>query len=94
MLYQLPNGKCIEITLEQFLRLTDQDINDLTAFNTGDMINDPFAVSVLRYGPSKRSEEEEDDDEETEDQLEDLTDVSPEEKLHDEDFIDRDNLEM
>lgn len=90
MLYQLPNGKCVEITTEQFLRLTDQDLVDMMAFNSGDQVNDPFALSVLRHGPSRVEDDDTDDDEITE--LEDLTDISSEEKLYDDDYIDRDNI--
>jgi hypothetical protein len=93
MLYQLPNGKCVELTLEQFLRLTDEDLKGMIAYNAGEDVNDPFALSVLRYGPHKSIEDEElgDFDEMP---MEDLTDVSNIEKLIDSDYIDYDNLEQ
>lgn len=90
MLYQLPNGRSVEISLEKYLKMTDQDLKDLGTFNDGEHINDPFALSVLRYGTTFVDDEDIDDiDEEIE---KDLTDVNPEEKLYDEDYIDRDNL--
>jgi hypothetical protein len=90
MLYQLPNGRSVEISLERFLKMTDQDLKDLGTFNDGENINDPFALSVLRYGTTCIDDEDIDEvDEEVE---QDLTDVNPEEKLYDEDYIDRDNL--
>lgn len=35
MLYQLPNGKIINLTIDQFLSMTDEDINDFIASNFG-----------------------------------------------------------
>ena len=92
MLIQLTNGKCIELSVEQYLRLSDQDLKELESLNWGEEINDPFAISVLKYGPSKRSEvyeEIEDDEVEPE-----LNDISDEEKLSDTDFINIDDIEI
>jgi hypothetical protein len=92
MLIQLANGKCIELSVEQYLRLSDQDLKELESLNWGEEINDPFAISVLKYGPSTRSrtyQENEDDEIEP-----DLNDISDEEKLSDSDFIDTDNIEI
>lgn len=36
MLYQLPNGKVINITVDDYLNLTDQDIQMLIALNYGE----------------------------------------------------------
>jgi hypothetical protein len=93
MLYQLPNGKCIEITMEQFLKMTDEELKGMIAFNAGEEVNDPFALSVLRYGPHRSIEDVEDMDDFAEVPLEDLTDISDVEKIYDDDFIDHDNLE-
>lgn len=91
MLYQLPNGKCIELSLEQYLRMSDEELSGLIGMNIGNVINDPFAISVLKYGPA-RVEEEEITDDFAEEEPELLTDIDPEEKLTDTDFID-DNIE-
>jgi hypothetical protein len=100
MLYQLPNGKCIEISIEQYLRMSDQDFNMYIAYNIGEEINDPFAYSVLRYGSISEKEDdefhkmiEESLIDEEEEYIEDLTDISDEEKLLDDEFIDYDNIE-
>jgi len=93
MLYQLPNGKCVELTMEQFLRMTDEELKGMVAFNAGDEVNDPFALSVLRYGPHRLAEDIDDIDDYEEVPISDLTDVELEEKLYDRDFIDFDNLE-
>jgi hypothetical protein len=92
MIYQLPNGKSIEMSIDQFLKMTDQDLKNLVAFNHGEEFNDPFIHSVLRHGPA-REEIEDLDDDFTEEEIEDLLDVAPEDKIFDEDFIDHDNLE-
>jgi len=96
MLYQLPNGKCIEISIEQYLRMTDDELSMYVAFNYGEEINDPFALSVLKYGNVTEKEEIIDDDAITQEEeyVEDLTDVLPEEKLYDDEYIDYDNLEQ
>jgi hypothetical protein len=91
MLYQLPNGKCIELSLEQYLRMSDEELSGLIGMNIGNVINDPFAISVLKYGPA-RVEEEEITDDFAEEEPELLTDIDPEEKITDTDFID-DNIE-
>lgn len=96
MLYQLPNGKCIEISIEQYLRMSDDELNMYVAYNYGEEINDPFALSVLRYGSSPEKEPLFDENSITEEEeyIEDLTDVTPEEKLNDDEYIDYDNLEI
>jgi len=47
MQYQLPNGKVINLTIEEYLNLTDDDIQFLIAYNYGDTITDPFTGSTL-----------------------------------------------
>ena len=47
MYYQLPNGKVIYLTIEQYLELTDQDIQDMMSLDSGDHIIDPFADSAV-----------------------------------------------
>ncbi|MCX6195586.1 MAG: hypothetical protein NTY55_02890 [Flavobacteriia bacterium] len=47
MLYQLPNGKVIYITIEQFLELTDEDIQYMMSINHGEHITNPFRDSAV-----------------------------------------------
>lgn len=47
MLYNLPNGKTIELTVAQFLDMTDEDLEYLIAHNHGNEINNPFYSSAL-----------------------------------------------
>lgn len=94
MIYQLANGKCIEMSAEQYLKMTDEDFQNLIGYNFGEEFNDPFMHSVLRHGPVKEDIEDELEEDYPEEDFEDLIDISPEEKFLDEDFIDYDNIEQ
>lgn len=94
MIYQLPNGKCVEMSIEQYLRMSDDELKNMVAYNLGEEFNDPFIFSVLRHGPAREDIEEELDDDFSEEEIEDLLDVAPEDKIFDEDYIDYDNLEQ
>lgn len=50
MMYQLPNGKTIEISTEQFLDMTDEDFEYLIAHDAGEQFQNPFSNSVLYDG--------------------------------------------
>lgn len=47
MNYQLPNGKVIYISIEEYLSLTDEDIQHLIALDYGDVITNPFSGSAV-----------------------------------------------
>jgi hypothetical protein len=50
MLYQLPNGRVIEMSLEQYLSMTDEELKDLNGLGnefSSDIIN-PFYKSSLK----------------------------------------------
>ena len=51
MLYQLPNGKVIEISTEQFVEMSDEELEYLIAYNYGDVVEDPWFGSVLLKAP-------------------------------------------
>lgn len=61
MLYNLPNGKTVEISLRQFLDLTDdqfdEEVRDLIAWNYGQDITDIFHQSVLKEGTIQNEED-------------------------------------
>lgn len=69
MIYQLPSGRVIEITLEQYLEMSDGDIEFFIAYEVGDYNENPFYASVIKV---KTKEEEEFFDE---DDLDDFLDV-------------------
>jgi len=47
MYYQLPNGKTIYLTIEEYLNLTDADIQYLVSLNVGESVLNPFKGSVV-----------------------------------------------
>jgi len=95
MIVSLPNGKVVEMSLEQYLRMTDEDFQFMVAQNWGEEINNPFHGSVLEDGEYAEIPIPETfaDEVAIEDIIDDLTDIDPSEKLSDENFID-DNLEV
>ncbi len=58
MIYQLPTGKCIRLTVEQYLDMTDADIEYMVRINAGEYITSPFNSSVIRNTKKKEKEEE------------------------------------
>lgn len=49
MIYQLPNGKIINITVEQYLEMTDADIEYLVSIDFGEYTpRNPFRDSVIK----------------------------------------------
>ena len=54
ILYQLPNGKSIYITVEEFLNLTDADIQYLLSINYGESILDPFYGSAVEQNKTEK----------------------------------------
>lgn len=81
MLYQLPNGKVIEISTEQYLEMTDEELEYLIAYNYGEVQENPWFGSVLL------KQEKEDDPV----VLPEITDLSEADKLLDLD-IDYDDI--
>jgi len=53
MLYQLPNGKVISITIEQYLELTDLDVQYLMSIDFGEHLVDPFFASAVETKEKK-----------------------------------------
>lgn len=80
MHYQLPNGRVIIITIEQYLSMSDIEIQYLLCSNAGESISNPFTSSALDENSTEKQEKVYDfsyhvDDEEEikEISLEDLT---------------------
>lgn len=55
MYYQLSNGKTIYLTIEEYLSLTDQDIQYLVSLDCGESILNPFkgSATVDKSQPDK-----------------------------------------
>ncbi|HRT03305.1 MAG TPA: hypothetical protein P5513_05145 [Candidatus Diapherotrites archaeon] len=92
MRYQLPTGICVEINIDTYLTLSDDDIQALIADNQGLDYDDPFAASILKYGEFYVDEDVYTDFEDEE--IKDLLSLDPNEKIMDEDFINIDELEL
>jgi len=55
MIYQLPSGRIIHMSLEQYLDLTDEDIQELNCLGNEftSEVNDPFFRSELSKGTTR-----------------------------------------
>jgi hypothetical protein len=47
MLYQLPNGKVVYLSIEEYLDLSDEDVQYLMSIDYGEYIGDPFTGSAV-----------------------------------------------
>jgi len=47
ILYQLPNGKVIRLTIDEYIDLTDEDISYLVSIDYGEVTSNPWTGSVL-----------------------------------------------
>ena len=54
MVYQLPNGKVIHLSIEEYLDLTDEDIQHLMALDYGEHIINPFAGSAVHNNSKEK----------------------------------------
>jgi len=75
MLYQLPNGKVIEISTEQYVEMSDEELEYLIAYNYGDCLEDPWFGSVLNKKETPFYHED------VPDVLPDLTNIPDEDKI-------------
>jgi hypothetical protein len=47
MLYQLPSGKVIEMSTEQYLEMSDEELEYLIGFNYGEVLENPWFGSAI-----------------------------------------------
>ena len=91
MIYQLPNGRIIEMSLEQYLELDDQDFRDLNGLGkefTSDITN-PFYKSTLNNNKREKPDQKDVWDlNEREPSLDEIKDI---EKMED-DYFHRDDV--
>jgi hypothetical protein len=66
ILYQLPNGKTVFLTVEEYLSLSHEDIQYLMSVNAGGQINSPFFCSSIN---KKEKLEEEDEYDSSDDNI-------------------------
>lgn len=74
MLYQLPNGKVVEISTEQYLEMSDEDFEYLIAYNYGEVVEDPWFGSSLNKQDNSQKED-------VSESITDLTDIPISEKF-------------
>ncbi len=74
MLYQLPNGRTINISLKEYLDMTDQDLKSLNSMNIGNAINSPFLGSAING--KQESDVEDDIEDESPELLSDDDDIN------------------
>ena len=90
MYYQLPSGKTISISLDEFLDLTDADIQYYMSVNHGTSVGNPFKGSSI----DKKEIIADDDEEEldSEEEIEEDDDLEAEDIIEDE--LDFDDIEF
>ena len=86
MIYQLPNGRIIHMTLEQYLDLTDEELHELASLgdNFTTEVSDPFFQSVLKSNSKSRADKK--IAHKTNESEPDLDEVTDADKLNDEYF--------
>jgi hypothetical protein len=69
MQYQLPNGKVVNLSIEEYLDLTDEDVQYLMSLDYGEHILDPFTGSAVEKNKQEKyydfdylADDESDDD--------------------------------
>jgi len=83
MIFSLPNGKVIHLTVEEYLDLTDEDIQFLMAHNAGDYASSPWYGSTISTKKKQKTLEDnsidyqpEDEDKSHGDNILSLDDIS------------------
>ena len=84
MIYQLPNGRVIEMSMEQYLDLDDQDVSELVGLN-------PAYSSEVSNAFFKKFTAKPANDDENHEVEPNLLDVNGIDKLNDRDFHRDDN---
>ena len=87
MIYQLPNGRIIEISTEMYFELTDdeiKDLNGLSSTQTSDITN-PFYKSAVK-NTGKKDKEEQSEIWDVEEREPDLDEIKSIEKMDDKYF--------
>jgi hypothetical protein len=85
MLYQLRSGRTIELSLEQYLDMSDEELNELEGLGSHQSmeINNPFYNSYKGSGKVKKEPKENNDEH-------DLTNIPTRVKLDDKYFHNKD----
>lgn len=54
MQYQLPNGKVVNLSIEEYLDLTDEDVQYLMSIDYGEHIINPFTGSAVENNTKEK----------------------------------------
>lgn len=60
MIYQLPSGKIIYITTEQYLSMSDEELDALSSQGYGEYARSPWTGSAISHRKKKTQEDQED----------------------------------
>ena len=63
MLVQLPNGKTVNMSIEQYLNLDEEDIQYMVSINCGSTASSPWCGSAVKKPGRIRISDEDDDPE-------------------------------
>ena len=75
MLVQLPNGRTVNMSIEQYLALDDADIQYMISTGCGGIASSPWCGSAVKRPGRVRVKDEDDDPEETRGLSEDELDL-------------------
>lgn len=81
MLYQLPSGRVIHLSIEQYLDLSDDDIQQLMAQNAGDYVRNPFYKSAISKSKKAVEDPEDELEEESIDYTPDTDEIASEQPI-------------
>ena len=76
MIYQLPNGKVVYLSIEEYLDLTDEDIQYLMALDFGEHVRDPFSGSAVKKNTKEKEYDFDDFNDEDIDDIISNTDIN------------------
>jgi hypothetical protein len=86
VIFQLPSGKCIEISYDYYDKMTDEMVMELMASNIGFTTEDPFKINT------RKGVKSDDDDAPDPSRFVSLDQYTKEEKMNDSDYINTDDI--
>ena len=85
MIYQLQSGKIIYLTVEQYLSLSDEELDSLHSQNIGEYAKSPWVGSVIKKPKKKEVKEDQEQHDTSVDYTEESEELSGEKlTIHDE----------
>lgn len=87
MIYQLPTGKIIYITVSQFLDLSDEELESLSTQNIGEYARSPWVGSVIKKTKKKEIKEDQEEHDSSIDYTEESEELSGEKPVMGDEII-------